>query len=204
MKRCFKVSKCHAKSFSASQASKKAIWRSHLTDVLSRRMALRIHNLSSGRLQKRLMKSMKRCFKVPKGHSNSFSVFWESNKATWTNSIKWCFKYADGLRTQNLPSGRLKRRLWRRGWSDVSRCRRSICTHFLHLGNRKWLSWSRLNDVLNRRMALRIKKLPSAHLKRRLWRSRWIKVLMDHAKTFSASPESQKVTFTISLKWCYK
>jgi hypothetical protein len=52
MKRCFKVSKGHPKSFSVSCASKKRLGWSRLSDVLRRRTSLRTHNLISGRLKK--------------------------------------------------------------------------------------------------------------------------------------------------------
>jgi hypothetical protein len=51
MKRRFTVSKCHAKIFSASWSSKKRFGRSRLSYVLSRRMILSTHNLSSERLK---------------------------------------------------------------------------------------------------------------------------------------------------------
>jgi hypothetical protein len=70
MKRCFKVTKCHAKSFSASWASKNRLGRSGLSDDLSGRMALRNHNLLPGRLKKRNWCSMKHCFKLSKGPAN--------------------------------------------------------------------------------------------------------------------------------------
>jgi hypothetical protein len=65
----------------------KLLERSRLSDV-SRRMGLRTLNLPSGCLKKRLVKLMKRCFKVTKGHANSLSASWESTKATWMLSLK--------------------------------------------------------------------------------------------------------------------
>jgi hypothetical protein len=59
------------------------------------------------------------------------------------------------LKTQILPSGRLKRRLRRSRWRDVWRCRWANRNHFLHLGIwKKGLSLCRLSEVLNRRIAL--------------------------------------------------
>jgi hypothetical protein len=49
MKRCLKVSKGHA--FSESWGSKKHLGRFCLSDVLIRGMALRTHNMPSGRLK---------------------------------------------------------------------------------------------------------------------------------------------------------
>jgi hypothetical protein len=78
------------------------------------------------------------------------------------------------LRTQNLPSALLKRRLWRSRWSDISRCRCVMQNHFQHLGNwKKWPSRCRLSDVICGRMALRTHNLPSERIKKRLWLSRW-------------------------------
>jgi hypothetical protein len=71
---------------------KKLLGRSRVSDVLSRRMALRTHNLSSRRLKSRLWWSMKKCFKVSKGQANSFAASWTLKKATWTKSLKRCFK----------------------------------------------------------------------------------------------------------------
>jgi hypothetical protein len=36
-----------------------------------------------------------------------------------------------------LASGRLKKLHWWIRWSDVSRCRKAMWTHFLHPGHRK-------------------------------------------------------------------
>jgi hypothetical protein len=49
----------------------------------------------------------------------------------------------------NLPSGRLKKRLWGSRWSNFSRCRNAMRIHFLYLGHRKKrFSQRRLSDVL--------------------------------------------------------
>jgi hypothetical protein len=55
------------------------------------------------------------------------------------------------LRTRNLHSGRLKKRLWCSRWSDVWMCQKSIRAYFLQPphGNKR-LGWSRLSDVLFR------------------------------------------------------
>jgi hypothetical protein len=58
-----------------------------ICDVLNRPKDKK-HNPSSRRLKKRQVKSMKRCFKVSKGHANSFSASRSSKKETWTNSLK--------------------------------------------------------------------------------------------------------------------
>jgi hypothetical protein len=41
------------------------------------------------------------------------------------------------LKTHNLPSGRLKTRLWWIRWRHFSRCRKAKRTHFLHPWNQK-------------------------------------------------------------------
>jgi hypothetical protein len=78
------------------------------------------------------------------------------------------------LRTLNLSSRRLKKRLWCSRWSDVSRCRKAMWTNFLHpVHRKKRLGWSRLSDALSRRMAPRINNLSSRSFIKRLWWSRW-------------------------------
>jgi hypothetical protein len=58
--------------------------------------------------------------------------------------------------------------------SDVTRCRKPIRTHFLHLDQRKKrLRRSSLSDVLRRRMALRTYNLPAERLKMPYWWCRW-------------------------------
>jgi hypothetical protein len=47
-------------------------------------------------------------------------------------------------RLYNLPSGSLKKRLWWSTWSDVSNLRKSSRTHFLHPGNRKKKTFTKL------------------------------------------------------------
>jgi hypothetical protein len=77
------------------------------------------------------------------------------------------------LRTHSLPSGRLKKTCFFR-WSDISRCRWAMRTHFLHPGHRKKrLGRSRLSDVLSRLMDLRFHNLPSVRFKMRLFWCRW-------------------------------
>jgi hypothetical protein len=81
------------------------------------------------------------------------------------------------VRTHNLPTGRLKRRLCWSRWCDISRCRKAIRTHFLLSANHKnRLEWRPLSDVLSGQMALRTHNLPSEWLKIRLWWCRWIDV----------------------------
>jgi hypothetical protein len=79
------------------------------------------------------------------------------------------------MRTHNLFSSRLKKRIsWIR-WSNVSRCRKAMRTHFLHRGFRKkWLGRICVSNVL---MALRIHNLHSGRLRKRLWWSWWSAVV---------------------------
>jgi hypothetical protein len=91
------------------------------------------------------------------------------------------------LRTHNLPSERLKMRLsWCR-WSDVSKYRNAIRTHFRNFGHsKKRFGRSRGGVDLSRLMALKTNSLHSRRLKKILWWSRrsdvWIcgKVMRTH------------------------
>jgi hypothetical protein len=123
--------------------------RSYLSDVLSGRMALRTHNLPSGCLNKRLVKSFKRCFKVPKAIRPDF------------------------LR----PEHRKKR-----------------------------LAWSRLSDVLSRRMDQRSYNLYSERLKMLLCTCRYSGFIMSkgHYHAFSTFCVLQKEIRTKSRKCCFK
>jgi hypothetical protein len=80
-------------------------------------------------------------------------------------------------RTQYLPSGRLKKRLWR-SRKDFSMSRRAMRTHFLHHGEKKLLRRIRLFDVLCRRMDFWTHNLPSLRLTNGVWWCRWSKVSM--------------------------
>jgi hypothetical protein len=130
---------------------RKAIWKNFLSyghwkkrfglscgsDVLSKRMALRTHNLPSWRLKKRLVKTRKRRLKVSKGQTN---IFFHSEYRK--KRLSWCglsdvWSTQMGLKTHNLPFERLKIRLWWCRWRDVSWCRKAIRTHFLNFGHSK-------------------------------------------------------------------
>jgi hypothetical protein len=156
----------------------KVTFMSRLSYVLNMRMALRTQNLPSARLKRRLWGSrwrdISRCRWVMQNHFQHLG-----NGKKWLSRCGLSDDIRSGmaLRTQNLPSGRLKRRLWRSRWSDVSICRNAMRIHFLHSGHRiKRFGQSRLSDVLSRRMALRIHDLPSGRLNNRFWRSRWSNV----------------------------
>jgi hypothetical protein len=103
--RCRKAMRIH---FLHPEHRKKRLGRSRLSDDLSGRMALRTHNLPFESLRKWPVQSMKRYFKVSKDHANSFSASCPSKKATCTKSLKWRIFLANGLRTHNLLSVRLK------------------------------------------------------------------------------------------------
>jgi hypothetical protein len=91
-------------------------------------MGMRTHYLPSGRLWIELWWTMKRYFKVSKGHTCTFSASCDSKKATCMKSLKWILFRRMALRIHNFPSGRLKKRLCR-SRSDVSRSRKTnrIC-----------------------------------------------------------------------------
>jgi hypothetical protein len=97
---------------------KNRLGRSCLSDDLSRRMALRTHNLPSGRLKKRNCWSrwsdVWRCRKAMRNH---FLHYRYRKKATWTKLHKDALSRRMTLRTHNLPSGRLKNQLWWSPWS---------------------------------------------------------------------------------------
>jgi hypothetical protein len=162
----------YAKSFSESRESKKVTWMKSLK--WCRRMDLRTYNLSSGRLVKTLWwirwRDVSRCRKAMRTH---FMYPGNQIKRLGRSRLSDVSSRRMTLRTQNVPSGRLKRRLWRSVWSDVSRCGWAMCSHFLHLGNRKkCLSWSHLSGF-NKRIALRPNNLPSERFNKPLWWSRW-------------------------------
>jgi hypothetical protein len=130
------------------------------------RIALNNHNLPSWHLKKRLVNSMKRCFKVSKGHATFFSTFWASKKRLGYSRLSDFLSRRMALRNHYLPSERFKMRLWWCRWSDVSWCRNVIRTHSLHSGHRKKrFGRSRGSDVLSRRMT----SLRSGRLKKQLW-----------------------------------
>jgi hypothetical protein len=145
---------------------KKRLGLGCLSDILSRRVALTTHNLLLNVLKCNFFMSIKRCFIVFKGHFIPFSTFWALKKAIWMNSRKWCLKYANCLRKNNLPSGRLKKLIWWIRWIDVSRWWKVVRNHFLHPGHlTKRLGRSCSSNDLSRQMALRTHNLPSGLLK---------------------------------------
>jgi hypothetical protein len=141
-------------------------------------MALRTHNLPFEHFKKRL------CW-------NRWSDVSSCEKAMWTHYLHsvhrkkrlgrnflCVLRRRVFLRTHNLPSGRLEKRLWCSWWSVVSSCRNAIGNHFLHPRYRKKrLGRSSLISVLNRRMVLRTHYLLYGRLKKLLWWSRWSDVL---------------------------
>jgi hypothetical protein len=89
------VSRCRRdiwKHFQHSGHSKKPFGRIRWSDILSRRMALKIIILLPDVLKTNLVNLMMRCFTVSKVLTNPFSANWASKKGTWMNSFKWCFK----------------------------------------------------------------------------------------------------------------
>jgi hypothetical protein len=99
------------------------------------------------------------------------------------------------LRTHNLHSGSLKKRLFWSQWSDVSRCRKAMWTHFLNPGIRKNRTGrNRLSDVLSRRMAFANHNLPSERLKKRLLWISWsdVSLCQKAIRTYFLQPMPQK------------
>jgi hypothetical protein len=132
------VSRCRKDMhFLNPEVPKKRLERFSLSDFLSRRVALRTHNLSSGRLQKRLTWS--RWIDVPRCRKAMRNIFvsWASKKAIWAFRLSDILSRRIALWTHKLSSVSLnKRLLWSR-WSNVSRRRKAILTHFLQPGHKK-------------------------------------------------------------------
>jgi hypothetical protein len=144
------------------------IFWSPISDALLRRMGLRNINLPSGHLTKRL--SLRRWSVVLWSWKAMWNIF--SNlgieKATFTISLKWFLCRRMTLGTHNLPSGRLKKRLWWSRWSDVLGVRGPRENIFCILCIKKATFMESKYD-LSRRVALRTHNLPCGHLKKRLW-----------------------------------
>jgi hypothetical protein len=113
---------------------KKRLGRFYLSDVLSRGMALRTHNLPSGRLKKWQLWSrwtdILRCRKAVGTH---FLLPGHRKNRIWRR-INYVLSRRLVLRTHNLPSGRLKTRFCRSRWNVVSRLLR---TQLCFLGTEK-------------------------------------------------------------------
>jgi hypothetical protein len=143
---------------------KKRLGRSCLSDDLCRRMALKTHNYSSGRLKKRhwpvRLSDVWRCRKAMRTHF--LHPGQQKKKRLERNRLRDVSNRRMGLRTHNLPSVRHRIRSWWSRWSDVSRSPKAIKTHFLHPQHRKnRQGWIPLSNVLNRSMELRSNNMPS-------------------------------------------
>jgi hypothetical protein len=118
MMRRFIKSKGHGNPFSASRKSIKATWTKLLTLFLCRRMILSTLILYSGRLKKRLLWSrwndVSRCRKAIRTQFlHPCYRIWRLGRSCLNDVLcRWM-----ALRTHNLPSGRLKKRLWWIRWS---------------------------------------------------------------------------------------
>jgi hypothetical protein len=109
-------------------------------------------------------------FQGVKGHANSFAASCASKNRLGSSHLNDNLSRRLVLETHNLISRSLKNQHWWRRWSNVSRCRKTMRTHFLHPGNReKRLGRSPLSDVLIRRMPLKTHNLPSDVLKTTLF-----------------------------------
>jgi hypothetical protein len=83
-------------------------------------------------LKTTLVKSMKRYFKVSKGQANPFSAFWTLKIWIGVSCLSGVSITRMALRTNYLPAGRLKKLLWWSQWSDISMCRKTMRSDFLH------------------------------------------------------------------------
>jgi hypothetical protein len=174
MKRYFKVLKGHSKTFSASWSSKNRLLRSRLSEDLSGWVALKTHNLPSGRLKKRLWWKDEAIFNVSKAFRNWFPASRASKIWLERSRFNDVLSRRIALITNNLPSGRLIIRLLWSLWRVVLRCWKAMWNQIVNPGHwKKRLLLSTLSDVLSRRMGLRTHTLPSGRLNKRLWCSRW-------------------------------
>jgi hypothetical protein len=146
--------------------------------------------------------SMKRCFMKSKGHSKPFSTFWEFKKRFGRSCESDVLSRRMALWSDNLPSGRLKKRIW---WSDVCRCRFSMRTHFVLPGHReKRLGRSRLSDVISMRNGLTTHYMSSGRLNTRFCRCSTelcFNLSKGHTNSFFASWTSKKASLTSLFKW---
>jgi hypothetical protein len=131
----------------------KQFGRNSGSDVLSRRMALRIQNHLSGRLKTRLW--LIQCSDVSRFRNTMLTHFLHPGHRR--KRLGRCRLSDDLIRlmvlwTHNLPSERLKMRLRWYPWSDASLCRKVIPTHFVHSGHSK-KRFGR-SDVLSRPLEL--------------------------------------------------
>jgi hypothetical protein len=88
----FQGVKSHEKPFSAFMALKKASLTNSLKWFLSRRMALRTHDMTTGRLKKRLWYVDEAMFQGVERPREIILCIQGFEKVTWTMSLKWCFK----------------------------------------------------------------------------------------------------------------
>jgi hypothetical protein len=107
------------------------------------------------------------------------------------------------LRTHNLPSGRLKKRLFWSRISDVSMCRKAMRNHFRHPAHRKkWLGRIRLNRL----MILRTRNLPSGCFKNDFGEvdKAMFQGVERPCEFIFCILGTEKATSTNSFKWCFK
>jgi hypothetical protein len=90
---------------------KKRLGRSRLNDDLSRLKALRTHNLPPGRLKCDFGED-EAMFQVVERLATSFSASWASKKRHGLGRLRDVLSRRMVLRTHNLLSKRLKKRLW--------------------------------------------------------------------------------------------
>jgi hypothetical protein len=95
--------------------SKKRFARIRGCEVLSRRMAMKAHHITSGHIKKGLWwnrwSDVTKCRKATRRH---FPLPGFRRKQIGCSRLSDVFSRRLGLRTHNLTSGRLKNRLWRK------------------------------------------------------------------------------------------
>jgi hypothetical protein len=143
-----KLSKGHAKSFSAFLASKNWLGRCRGCDVSSKWMTLTNHYMLSRCIIMRLSWSRK-AMRTHFLHPGLPKKRLKQSRGSDDSSTRMA------LRNNNLLSGRLKMRLWVIRWSDDWRCRQAMRTYFLHPGHpKKRLLRSRGIEVSRMRMTM--------------------------------------------------
>jgi hypothetical protein len=133
----------HANLFSTFRETKKVTFMNSIKWCLSRRMALRNHNLPSGRLKKRLSRSRRsdvsRCRWAKRMHLKH-----PGNWKKWLSysRLSDVLSRPMTLRTHNLLSKHKKKRLGWSRWSDGSRCRNAMRNHFFETSGFKKSIWT--------------------------------------------------------------
>jgi hypothetical protein len=159
----------NSKAFSTVLAFKKLFRRICRSDILSRRMALWIHNLPSVRLKNDFREVDEAMFQGVERPCKLIFCILVINKSDLDEFA------CDLIRpmspsTHYLPSGRLKNDFGEIDEAMFQGVERPCELIFCNLSiKKKRLGRGRLSDVLRRRMGMRTLILPSGSLKIRLW-----------------------------------